>query len=683
MIRSQATILFAALAVVFVLSGAYDARAADACLQAATKAFNDMKKSPQLTGLRHGAYADGANPGKWTALAGASPCGASGECRRAYFTAASTVPDLDGNPELAGFVRDQTAGYDDWHSANAAGCPNLKSIVYVRGQAPAAGASESPPAVGAVGPKLQAAVEGLRQNNRPTDASWPALDAYKQLREAVAANGGVATVPPGIATGAPEVVAEGVQILGQIVADRASAEAYDLLKRKLEELLHCSAPVVFRATCQVLVPLRLQDVAMSRDALFGALAADAFAYINGKGSGRPNPLLVAAVRSQILPHLLRPKLSIDGAQSRAVLETIQTYTAGLQNSLTPAQRAVAAGTIAFATCAASKTTEDTVKRVLACDVGAVLDHVLAPDDVARPAALSLAVQLIAIVSNKDPRDRFAHATDTLFATACMLAAPDGDATQTNSGGPVLACADASTVTALDLVGSLTLEKAVVDAALDGDSNALIASIVHALAVVNDALVQKESRRAFLILGALTQYAATFTAPGDGSAPPTAEQLHEQRTKILESLTTDMTQRTGRNGDFIASLGGSLRGVGGARFGAGTRAFYGPLSLPLGVGFDYLNKDDGGPGFHGDVTVVDLGQYLSFDKSASVRTPDVEDALTLGGTVSISWGKSLPFILGLTAGYSPHFPVDPAKPDSKGSFNIGATAGIYVPLFDMN
>src|SRR5262249_21389713 len=94
---------------------------------------------------------------------------------------------------------------------------------------------------------------------------------------------------------------------------------------------------------------------------------------------------------------------------------------------------------------------------------------------------------------------------------------------------------------------------------------------------------RELKSTLRLLGGTLTYAATFAKPKDPSNPPSEKDLHEQRTKILESMTEDMSDRTGREGAWILSLGGALRVMGGARFGVKTRAhaMQGPLSLPLG------------------------------------------------------------------------------------------------------
>jgi hypothetical protein len=189
-------------------------------------------------------------------------------------------------------------------------------------------------------------------------------------------------------------------------------------------------------------------------------------------------------------------------------------------------------------------------------------------------------------------------------------------------------------------------------------------------------------------------AATYTG-GDTSST----DAHQRRTALLESLTRDMTNRTDRAGDTIASFGGSLRLVLGGRISrarteAGNTqkrdyAVWGPLSLPLGFGLDVLGGKPGATGsdargFHLELGILDLGQYLSFDGAATLETPDVTSAFAPSVTLGYAFGRELPFIVGVTGGFTPAYDFDPKRDDDRrGAWMVGVTAGVYVPLFDFN
>jgi hypothetical protein len=67
----------------------------------------------------------------------------------------------------------------------------------------------------------------------------------------------------------------------------------------------------------------------------------------------------------------------------------------------------------------------------------------------------------------------------------------------------------------------------------------------------------------------------------------------------------------------------------------------------------------------------------------VTTPKLANALSPSVTLGLAFGSSMPFVLGLTGSYSPQIVLDPDHPNSKGSINVGVTAGIEVPLLDLN
>jgi hypothetical protein len=67
----------------------------------------------------------------------------------------------------------------------------------------------------------------------------------------------------------------------------------------------------------------------------------------------------------------------------------------------------------------------------------------------------------------------------------------------------------------------------------------------------------------------------------------------------------------------------------------------------------------------------------------VRTPEVVEAFSPSLTVAYYWGSSLPAFIGVMAGYSPTFQFDEEANSKRGAFNIGFTAGVYVPFIDFN
>jgi hypothetical protein len=568
-----------------------------------------------------------------------------------------------------------------------------------------------------------------------------ALTAY---RAKVAEYGGTTQTASGTstsATSASDIAAETLQILGQIVVDRATAQAYALIKNKLLEWLQCqddySSKIGFNASCHVLGPLRLQDVAMSRDALLAALVADVTAKVaKDQAFDDEKALLGGLLSTTLIPLVTKPQVALNDSAVRHVLDALISYAAVSMptSGLTPAQEVVAVGVTAYLQCLTPEQQGTDVSKVLAaCDVGANVTKLAVGHEEVVPAALDLAEDLIFIATptpkGGDLRPRLTRAADTVFSTSCMLvraspppaAAPGGagapptkgaagapaQSTQNAAGNaagiivfpppptsPRLECAPPAGKTIMSLQDALDLLQPIVDDAINGNTNGLVASIVTALQFVTSTLsaddaqqADKGQKKALILLGSLLDYAATYTPGATAAGAATDANLHDQRTKILESLTTDMTDRTGRAGDLIFSLGGSLRLVGGARIGTSAHgaAFDGPVSLPLGFAVTQLAEANNRChcGIHLEFDLVDLGQYLTWDDSAKVQTPKVEYAIAPSVTIGVAFGSSFPFVLGVTAGYAPAIPFDAADTSKKGTVNVGAVAGFHVPLLDLN
>jgi hypothetical protein len=577
------------------------------------------------------------------------------------------------------------------------------------------------PARAAVADEVKTFELELHKTLTPKDTKQPPnpVALIKAYREAVALHGGADRVSAGGATGAVDAAEEAVQILGQIVVDRASAQAYQLIKTKLEELLGCDAAGEsskgFTATCRLLVPLRIEDIANSREALLRALVADLVVAVEGTleatlkqtvaaakkqatvdGTKVPEwnaaigPSFSSLLATSIVPLVARPKTVIDDGVVRALVDGLVTYATNEITTAKPGQKALAVGLTAYLQCLHPGEGQpgervDPKKLLAACDIGANVDALTADDANVRPAAHAVAQALVSVATptptDGDPRARVVRAIDLVFQSGCMVTRDLTAAT-----APRFICDDPTTLTSVQ--DGLALLQPIAADAVMGETNALVAAAVHALQLVNANLAgdakddrTKETKRAFILIGGLLDYAATFTNKSDKDA-----DLHDQRTKVLESLTRSMTDRTNRAGDTILSVGGALRLVAGRTWKADSRkthAFWGPLSLPLGVAVTHLPSGKCPVGLHIQVDALDLGQYLSYDNQANVRKPDLEDALAPSVTIGVAAGTSVPFVAGLTGAYVPHAVVDPANPGTKGALSLGVTAGFAVPLLDFN
>ena len=550
----------------------------------------------------------------------------------------------------------------------------------------------------------------------PSDIRAALVEFHKE-RQGRSSRSAVTTSP-----GLEDIAAETLQILGQVVANRASAEAYRLVKIRLETSLRCGSgptdaqsasipqsivplaqPIAsssqdkllnptFPSTCRVLRPLRIEDIATSRDALLGAIVQDGLSYLqNVQALASINQKQVdelgasTVLNAVVLPLIVRPKLSADDVQARTIVGALESYVdrhwSDPYVERNKALHALAAGVLAYTRCASESTTNPEATAA-DCNFAAYADTYAGNEWDTQAAARALAAQLISIATLAGSHDqpvvlqRVIRAVDMLFASSCMLL----QASSLPNQAIEFKCPEPpDTVSSPQIPATawLSFAQPIVDAALERDSNALIVSIARTVNAFAEAKYAQDHQRALLLLGSLIQYSATYAAQNQDNA----EQLHQQRTKILESLTSAMSDRTARDGDDIWSFGGSLRMVGGIRVGGAKPALLSPLGLPIGFGFDHVASGSAG-GFHLEFSPIDLGQYVSFDNKADVRTPKVADAVAPSITFGVGWGRSMPLVLGATLGYSPAFRLDPNK-ITRGTFNAGLTLGIYVPLVDMN
>jgi hypothetical protein len=639
-------------------------------------------------------------------------CSASGPQRTVVFvTTAAPAPKKP--PPLSGALPIDPSYASSWTPETNPACPNVGYAVYGEPSQTEVSTGSTQPSPSPNLKKLRTALTAPLPEDRTQMKPKHSLAAIRSYRSEVATSGTPVDVVPGDSTGAfDSAVAETLQILGQIVADRATAQAYTLIKGKLMELLQCTdqytSTAGFNATCKVLGPLRLQDLAQSRQALFAAFVNDALAIIE---KTRPyqqamGPILGTLTTGAIIPLVAAPHAVLDDSVIRKVIDAIVTYADKALpedlDQLTPEEEVVAVGVEAYLLCITPETGIPLSKALTNCDVSASVTKLAGAHTNIIPAALALAQDLVFIATpgsnGSDLRPRIVRAADVVFDASCMLLRSKGVQTlnSVNLGVNPAASTPAAFVPSFSCTlptgeiqtpqDALALAQPIVDDAINGDTNALIAAIVDALVHLNQTLASQESKRVFALIGGLLDYASTYTSPAKGA---TDSSLHDQRTKILESLTQDMTDRTGREGDVVVSLGGSLRFVGGTRIGITTKSasFFGPVSLPLGLAITQIPRSSGCHcGFHMEIDAFDLGQYLSWDNQTSgphVATPTVQDAIAPSITLGVAVGPTMPFVFGVTAGYSPSFAPDTTMSSAKGTFNIGAIAGVHVPLLDAN
>jgi hypothetical protein len=177
-----------------------------------------------------------------------------------------------------------------------------------------------------------------------------------------------------------------------------------------------------------------------------------------------------------------------------------------------------------------------------------------------------------------------------------------------------------------------------------------------------------------IVGAVGQFAETYTTGGKGDINPSAA-----RAQVIEDLITSMVDRSSRDHGAVISLGGALGAFGGARFNDSGNQVALPVRLTLGLGLDTYHGRKGG--LHMSLDAFDLAQYVTYSSgSLEVSSPDVKASLIVGGTLAYWFGnRETPLFFGAHGSTSPFVRTMDGKP----TYEVGAIFGVYVPLLDFN
>jgi hypothetical protein len=551
------------------------------------------------------------------------------------------------------------------------------------------------------------------------------FDIYRGKDER--ATGGATYVATGGATA--DVVAEAVQILGQIVVDRATQAAYQEISTKIQEGLGCeeatrkkaeqtmAATWKLPATCQVLKTLRIQEIAMARQALLQALISDVTdevfktdviattdkKFVNLCAGAMVRAIIAAMVDPRHTHHVQIANALVDEFVSIAntyMLEKKDVY----QDIDTGSKAAVlAAGAIircrvkketdpALATCPISQYVDQ-----LAQELDATPGEAETSDEanvrtssriIARGmlSALTAAAPGQSFGDNPAARERLHGATTALFESACFSLEKKPDA--------CVAKLDYALMPLKAELAALATVRGMLDAGIDEDTNRMLShlriGVLGAAKTMPDSATATElsrpQQRALRLIGGVVQYAETYAVKSDASD----KDLHTQRTKILESVTAEITDRTGREGDVIFSFGGSLGAVGGARLplGPGKPVLATPLSLSLGFGMQKV-ATGGTPGLHLELGLVDLAQYVSFQQDPAaggavvVAKPDPLAMIAPSFKIGAQWKTQVPLFVAAGLSYAPLFKTGDENAPQKGALTLGLNIGAYVPLWDIN
>jgi hypothetical protein len=185
-----------------------------------------------------------------------------------------------------------------------------------------------------------------------------------------------------------------------------------------------------------------------------------------------------------------------------------------------------------------------------------------------------------------------------------------------------------------------------------------------------------------LIGSVVSYAEVYAA-SKGQDP---KEARDARKKALEGLIDAATDRSGRGGAWVLSLGSNV-GFSATRTAprATIEDSWAPqLRVPLGLALDELpldSKSGWRVGFHTGITIGDLGQFAAIGKDGQVDDVRWNDFLSPGVEVGAIFGSpTRAFNLSFHVEYAPAlFPKD----DKGGAVRFGLSLGYYIPFFDLN
>jgi hypothetical protein len=470
-----------------------------------------------------------------------------------------------------------------------------------------------------------------------------------------------------------------LQIVGQVVADRATQAGWSILERKIKSSLDCEDKTsLYASTCKVFENVRIPDLLSSPGVLLEAAVTDFARIWRGKllSAMNPPPAFKNAVELAVGTAgvlALWGGTQKDGAfavvleQARERIRDAAGQACPSESANLPLDLPSMRAAYGVALCLVNETQPTYKGRLENCDLATRLATCGANDPATMAAASGLKTSL-----TRKPIDAVEGVV--LFLTHGAA----GRLRLTNANDIPQCFAKGETDPKKNLCATLVEDVGEATIGLARQDWTRFAS--GAVAVLNDhgklGGEKVSGTRFFQLLAGIGQYALTYKDP-DGT---TNENAAKARRDIIESLVKQMTHRDDRTG-WIVSVGGSL--------GAGymhRKEFSGDtegssvLALPLGLGIQYY-PESVGLGFHAQAGVFDLGQYVTFedDHTTTVGTPDVKAAIALSLSVGVwtPWlSRSIPIFIGPYGGIAP-FVLANGKPE----YFIGGMVGAYVPLLD--
>jgi hypothetical protein len=466
-----------------------------------------------------------------------------------------------------------------------------------------------------------------------------------------------------------------LQVVAQVVVDRATSAGWGILHDKISSSLDCDESTTeYRRICKLLATARIQDLVAAPEALLDATVDD-FAAI------------------------WRPKIDAVMASEPAAAKVVRGLLLGAGGFLTAWTKHGDRRT-AF-TMIVAWTTDHLATRALECPTD---DSTLPVDLISAKAARGVALCLLdAGANNKklsacDLRGKLASCgadDETVVAAAedlrQTLLAPH---VEDMAGGLLGFFVRGTAQRVRDMQSADCFSKEDVHktsnlcaAMIEGigavavglarqDWNRVTVGAVGLLEAYAALKATVSGSRYFKLLAAIGQYAMTYRSSTGLDGP---KDLAASRKQIVETLLKETTNRTERHG-WVLSIGGSL-GAGAMyrhAIGDSTSGWSGPFVLPIGLGLQwYPHAAD--IGFHAQLGVFDLGQYVTYEDNhdVTVGKPDAKAALAPSVALGVWFGsRATPLFIGPYGGIAPF-----VLSSGKSEYFIGGMLGAYVPIFD--
>jgi len=467
-----------------------------------------------------------------------------------------------------------------------------------------------------------------------------------------------------------EPLGTALQVLGQVVVDKALESGWSLVTRRIDELAGCgnegdSEEAPLKNTCDALADIDIRDLIAKPETLVGAALQDLFGL---EGDDASTGKLFTVLRGLSWKSIAAAwkTQSLEGAATHIhtifkerLVEVYAEHPTCKDLASVPEK-----ATWALGKCLVYQLDRCEIANTLAkCEI----DPALQP-------------QVLAIVSgwqeSSSPKAMTRNAVNLVFAIELLDTATPRKETLTFLQDIIVGAIDRDANRALSAAGKLF---------------ALIVSKTSSTSDETDGECKASSgkwdraacgRELFKFLIAVAQ-----TEADDASA----------HTAAVKGLIARLTRRAGRRSGAVISLGGSFALIGGARLARepGGRAdwtYASPIHLGLGFGLDTYHSHEKA-GLHVELSAVDLGQYVAIsDGNVAVAKPDLRAAFAPSAKVGVHFAlKETPLFLALFGGASPFIRTVPVDDTNTGAqvagdrmtWTAGLTLGIYVPFLDFN